>query len=70
MKETNIKNRAAYTPQEFASLFGREKTWAYRQLYKGRLNAIKGYGSMLIPATEVNRYLDQAETLNEVGSRG
>jgi len=26
-------NRVAYSPTEYAALFGRQQTWGYRQLY-------------------------------------
>lgn len=45
--------RAAYSPSEFAALFGKSATWGYRQLYSGRVNAITGDGRLMIPASEV-----------------
>jgi hypothetical protein len=60
----NESNRAAYTPSEFAALFGREKTWTYRQLYSGRLKSIKGHGGQLIPTSEAERIVSGAEYLD------
>ena len=42
-------SRVAFTPSEFASLFGRHPTWAYRQLYSGRLRAITSMGRVFDP---------------------
>ena len=61
---TNGSNRAAYTPAEFAKLFGREKTWTYRQIYHGRLKSIKGHGGQLIPASEAERIVSEAEFID------
>jgi len=65
MQDTESKQkRVAYSPREFADLFGREKTWTYRQLYQGKLKSIRGHGKQLIPATEINRYLEEAKELS------
>lgn len=52
--------RAAYTPKEFSALFGKSQTWGYRQIQAGKVNAIKDYGRILIPADEVERVLASA----------
>ena len=61
---SNESNRAAYTPSEFAALFGREKTWTYRQIYSGRLKSIKGHGGQLIPVSEAERILSEANFID------
>jgi len=38
-------------------MFGRERTWVYRQVAKGRIRAITGYGAAMIPASEIERIL-------------
>lgn len=48
-------DRAAYSPTEFAALFGKSPTWGYRQLYSGKVKAIQGQGRLAIPASEVER---------------
>lgn len=53
-------SRVAYTPKEFAALFGKSQTWGYRQIQAGKVNAIKDYGRILIPADEVERVLASA----------
>lgn len=49
------QQRAAYTFAEFANLFGKERTWTYRLANKKKIAVVKGYGSALIPASEVER---------------
>ena len=55
-----LAERAAHTPAEFAGLFGRSETWGYRQLYSGRVKAIRVSGRLLIPRSEVDRLLAEA----------
>jgi hypothetical protein len=57
-----LASRAAYSPAEFAASCGRHATWAYRLLYKNKLKAVTGLGRLLIPATELERVLSEAET--------
>ena len=52
--------RVAFSPGEFATLFGKSQTWGYRQLYAGKVKAITEHGRMLIPAAEVERILVSA----------
>lgn len=47
--------RVAYSFAEFADMAGKERTWVYRQVAKGRIRAITGYGTSMIPATELER---------------
>jgi len=48
-------DKPAYTPTEFAALFGKERTWGYRQIYKGRVNAVTIFGSIMIPVEEIEK---------------
>ena len=52
--------KVTYTPAEFAEAFGKERTWAYRQLYAGKVQAITELGRTLIPKSEVDRLLKEA----------
>ena len=52
--------KVTYTPSEFAAVFGKERTWAYRQLYAGKVQAITELGRTLIPKSEVDRLLKEA----------
>jgi hypothetical protein len=53
-------NRVAYSPAEFAALFGKEQTWGYRQIYAGKVKTIAEHGRILIPAAEVDSILAKA----------
>lgn len=56
----DLSQRAAFTPAEFAAQFGKGETWGYRRIYDGSVKVIKGYGTMLIPRSEVDRLLQSA----------
>lgn len=47
--------RVSYSFAEFADLVGKERTWIYRQVKKGRIRAITGFGAAMIPASEIGR---------------
>lgn len=49
-----------YTPAEFAKLFGKSQSWAYRQLYAGKIEGITEYGRVMIPAIEAEKILKKA----------
>ena len=53
-------DKLTYTPVEFAALFGKERTWTYRQLNAGKVQAITELGRTLIPKSEVERLLGEA----------
>ena len=53
--------KVVLTPTEFASLFGRHYTWAYRQIYAGKIKVISNIGRIMIPRSEVDRILQQTE---------
>ena len=52
--------RVSYSFAEFAELNGKERTWVYRQVQKGRLRAVTGFGVAMIPASEVERIFGKA----------
>lgn len=52
--------RVAFSPSEFATLFGKSQTWGYRQIYAGKVKTITEHGRILIPAAEVERILGTA----------
>jgi hypothetical protein len=60
----NINERLDFSPAEFAALFGRSPTYGYRQLYLGRVKAISDAGRILIPRSEVERFLARAGEYN------
>ena len=47
--------RVSYSFAEFAEMVGKERTWVYRQVSKGRIRAVTGFGAAMIPASEVER---------------
>jgi hypothetical protein len=56
-----LDKRMAYSPGEFAALFGKQQTWGYRQLYRGTVKAITQCGRIMIPRSEVDRLLGSAK---------
>jgi hypothetical protein len=54
----------AYSPAEFARLFGRQETWSYRQAYAGKVRVIGQSGRMMIP--RFNAAGDTAKTIAPV----
>ena len=52
--------RVAFSPAEFAALFGKSQTWGYRQIYSGKIKAITDHGRTLIAAAEVDRILQSS----------
>jgi hypothetical protein len=62
--QTQLTQRLAFSPAEFAAAFGRHPSWAYRQLYAGKVHAISELGRTLIPATELDRLLAAAKPYN------
>jgi hypothetical protein len=56
-----LSHCAAFSPAEFAGLCGRSPTWAYRQLYAGRVQPVRDCGRILIPRAEIERFLGSAE---------
>jgi hypothetical protein len=57
-------DRVAFSPGEFASLFGKSQTWGYRQIYAGKVKTVTELGRILIPAREVERVLGKAGAYN------
>ena len=58
---TQQPEKVVLTPRELASLFGRHYTWAYRQIYAGKIKVISTLGRIMIPRSEVERLLAQKE---------
>lgn len=54
-----LGSQLAFTPKEFAGFFGRSATWGYRQLYSGKIKKLGGCDSILIPRSELERFLSQ-----------
>ena len=60
MAEASEFKRMAFSPGEFAKLFGKSQTWGYRQIYAGKVKAITEFGRTLIAAAEVEKILKTA----------
>lgn len=60
MATKSDSERRAFSPGEFAKLFGKSQTWGYRQIYAGKIKAITEFGRILIPAAEVEFVLKTA----------
>lgn len=55
-----LSERAALKPAEFAAIFGHHQTWAYRQIYAGKIKVISDMGRFMIPRSEVDRLQNKA----------
>ena len=64
MPDSSPLKRVAFSPGEFAELFGKSQTWGYRQIYAGKVTTITEHGRILIPAKEVERVLEGAGIYN------
>jgi hypothetical protein len=65
----SVTKRLAYSPAEFAALFGRSATWGYRQIYAGRVRPIADCGRLLVPQTEVDSILARRRQYNPAEAR-
>jgi hypothetical protein len=54
-KSKTTPDRVALDFDEFANLFGRDRSWTYRMAKANKLKVITGYGKMMIPVSEVER---------------
>lgn len=61
--------RLAYSPAEFARLCGRSTTFAYRRIYDGSVQVISGFGRMLIPKSEIEKFLAKAGVYDGLKSK-
>lgn len=59
-----LGDRLGYGAAEFAGLFGRSVTWAYRQIYAGRVKPIADCGRILIPRSQVDLFLAKCADYN------
>jgi hypothetical protein len=64
-----LEERVALTPREFAGVFGKAQTWAYRQIYAGRVQVIESLGSIMIPRSELDRITKSASTYQTEATR-
>lgn len=57
---TSLDKRVAVSPREFAALFGRHQSWAYRLLYANKIKAVTTFGKLLIPVAEADKIVASA----------
>ena len=69
MADASELKRVAFSPGEFAKLFGKSQTWGYRQIYAGKVRAITEYGRTFIPAAEVEAILKTAGVYDGLKSK-
>jgi hypothetical protein len=59
-----VNDRLGFSPAEFAALNGKSVTWGYRRIYHGDVKVISNAGRILIPRSEVDRFLAGASEYN------
>lgn len=60
----SVVHQLALSPAEAAIACGKSPTWAYRKVYSGEFRVIGSDGRMLIPRSEIERYLSGAAEYN------
>jgi len=60
----DLNQRFSFSPKEFGEANGRSATWTYRQIYAGRIKPISDCGRLLIPRSELDRFLARAGEYN------
>jgi hypothetical protein len=60
----NLSERLALSPREFAAALGKSATFAYRQIYAGRIKPISDCGRMMISRGEIDHFLARAAEYN------
>jgi hypothetical protein len=59
-----VVHQVALSPAQAAIACGKSPTWAYRKVYSGDFRVISSEGRMLIPRSEIERYLANATAYN------
>jgi helix-turn-helix protein len=57
----SVTHQLAFSPAEAAIACGKSPTWAYRKVYSGDFRVVSSDGRILIPRSEIERYLGGAE---------
>jgi helix-turn-helix protein len=65
----NLGERLAFSPKEFAAALGKSPTYAYRQIYAGRIKPISDAGRLLIPRVEVDAFWQELPTTTQLPNR-
>jgi hypothetical protein len=64
LQPIKLSERLAFSPKEFAAALGKSPTYAYRQIYAGRIRPISDCGRMMISRNEIDRFLARAAEYN------
>jgi len=64
LKPIKVSERLGFSPKEFGEANGKSATWGYRQIYSGKVKVISDCGRLLIPRSEVDRFLARAAEYN------
>jgi excisionase family DNA binding protein len=56
-QENGLANRRAYTISEAAELLGVHKVSVYRRIYSGEIKVLSGFGRLMIPEAELQKFL-------------
>jgi Helix-turn-helix domain len=63
----SVVHQMALSPTEAAVACGKSPTWAYRQIYAGKLRVLNAEeGRLMIPRAEIERFLSGAEKYSPV----
>ncbi len=63
-----IEEMDALTADQFGKRLGKNGAWTRRMVALGKLKAIRGWGEMMIPTSELDRILDSAsDNLQSIG---
>ena len=62
--QVSLNDRLSFSPAEFAALNGKSSTWGYRRIYDGDVKVIADAGRLLIPRSEVEKFLGRAAEYN------
>ena len=60
----DLNQRLGFSPKEFGQANGKSATWGYRQIYSGKVKVISDCGRLLIPHSEIERFLARAAEYN------
>ena len=63
-QQINLAERLALTPREFGAALGKSATYGYRAIYRRWVNPVSDRGRLMIPISEVHRFLGRAAEYN------
>ena len=64
----DIEEMDAMSADKFGKRLGKNGAWTRRMVNSGKLKAIRGWGEMMIPTSELDRILDLAsDNIQSIG---